>query len=276
MTVSATSSMEKVMTRLLSARGRVLRVALIDNLKTGRFSWADFEAVVTAKSLSGHELYQGEGNRPNLLVWILTVNAPGLSKDVAERTVTIRLTRPEFDPDWEATVRDYIEEHRTEIFADCQALIENTQSEGSDELDTHTRLSEWEQAILSKTETPKSCQTAIADRRKAFDEDDLEKDLVRDEIVKQLRLHGHSLPETRFVFISSQALAEWMSVALRERLNATCASRRLGRLAITELVERTRFKGRVSGWLWRGADYVGGPDSEPVEWDAETVSEFDD
>ena len=70
--------MDKLLTRLLSTAALDRRVALLDNVKTLRFSWADLEALITADVISGRALYVGEGRRPNTLVWLITLNRASL------------------------------------------------------------------------------------------------------------------------------------------------------------------------------------------------------
>ncbi len=82
---------DKLMTRLLSAAALDRRVALLDNVKTLRFSWADLEALITADVISGRALYVGEGRRLNTLLWIITLNQASLSRDMAQRVVPVRL-----------------------------------------------------------------------------------------------------------------------------------------------------------------------------------------
>ncbi len=85
---------DRLMTRLLSPAALDRRVVLLDNVKTLKFSWADLEALITSDIISGRRLYAGEGRRPNSLLWCITLNRAGLSKDLAQRVVIIRLRRP--------------------------------------------------------------------------------------------------------------------------------------------------------------------------------------
>jgi len=121
----------RMKTRLLSEGALGKRVALIDNIKTSKFSWGEFEGMVTAPVVSGHQLYVGENQRPNHLTWILTVNGAAVSQDIAQRTVVIKLSRPEYDPEWQPNIIEIINEHRWEIIADARRIIE--QEENNDE-----------------------------------------------------------------------------------------------------------------------------------------------
>lgn len=109
--------------RLLSTDARRLRLARIDNLKTHRFSWADLEGLITAPVISGHQMYRGEGRRPNTLTWSITLNGASLSKDMAQRCVIIKVDRPHYAPHWEEQVRDFVESHRWEIIGDIALIL---------------------------------------------------------------------------------------------------------------------------------------------------------
>src|SRR5262249_18372997 len=91
-------------TRLLSAEGIDKRTVLLDNLKTLRFSWAELEALVTTTTISGRRLYIGEGRRPNVLTWFVTINGVSLSKDMAHRSVIIKVKRPNYSATWQQDV----------------------------------------------------------------------------------------------------------------------------------------------------------------------------
>lgn len=125
LTFSSREDMKGIKTRLLSPNALQLRLALLDNLKTLRFSWADLEGLITSPVISGHRMYHGEGRRPNNLVWALTLNGATLSKDMAERCVIIKVKRPEYDPNWQPQVEDYIRTYRWEIINDIRLCLVN-------------------------------------------------------------------------------------------------------------------------------------------------------
>jgi hypothetical protein len=122
--VSAASKMDDVIKRLLSPDARHKRVVLLDNIKTRKLSWSELESLITIDNISGHRMYKGEGSRPNSLIWVMTMNGGSLSKDMAKRTVVIKLKRPEkFTPDWLAKVTAFIGEHRWRVAADAIAEL---------------------------------------------------------------------------------------------------------------------------------------------------------
>ena len=158
---------DKLMTRLLSSAALDRRIALLDNVKTLRLSWADLEAPITTDVISGRALYVGEGRRPNTLVWIITVNNASLSRDMAKRCVPIRLKRPTHMLSWESSTRELIDGRRWEIIGDLLAELRRE----APPLSNFKRWSTWEQAVLSRVENPAQCQALIAERQDAVDED---------------------------------------------------------------------------------------------------------
>ncbi|NQV26184.1 MAG: hypothetical protein HQ518_17655 [Rhodopirellula sp.] len=125
LSVSPKVKFEDTIKRFLSPEGLRYRVARIDNLKSLRFSWAELEECLTSQVISGHEMYRGEGRRPNTLIWALTVNSPGVSKDIAQRAVVVRMGRPQHRPGWENEVRRFVEANRWSIIADVKAELES-------------------------------------------------------------------------------------------------------------------------------------------------------
>src|SRR5690606_13036722 len=101
----------QIVTRLLTG-GNQLRLPRLDNVNSRHFSWAAFEGLLTASQISGRRLYAGDAQRPNLLTWILTMNNPSLSKDIAQRCQVTRLARPSNHGNWRRDVEAFIEQHR--------------------------------------------------------------------------------------------------------------------------------------------------------------------
>ena len=113
----------KLLERLLSSEGRRSRVVLLDNV-TGRLNNGDLAALITGASVSGRELYAGEGTRPNTLTYCLTLNAPSLDTDFATRTVEIRILRPRGGfGDWVEKVQAHLSEHRWGMIAHAIAKL---------------------------------------------------------------------------------------------------------------------------------------------------------
>lgn len=245
--VSANDDMASVKTRILSSAGRHKRVVRIDNLKVERLSWADLEGVVTSSWISGRELYQGEGRRRNTLVWILTVNGGATSKDMAQRLVPIRLSRPRaYSPDWDERFRTFLREHRWSIAADCRAIIERQSSP----LAIRSRWSSWEHAILSKVGDADAVQALILKRRAEIDADEDDKEEAIAIVEDRLTRAGHDADLCVF-FLPMSVLGVWLNEGRNTKEAFNKVSAYLKRLNHKQLQWSKRG---VRGFIWRGKD----------------------
>ena len=189
--------------RLLSPEGLTLRVGLIDNLKSLRFSSSDLEGLVTSEVISGRQMYTGEGRRPNTLQWVITSNQPALSKDLAQRSVIIRVTTPVYDPAWQKETAAYIAANRWQIVGDCLAELRaaGQLAEGH----RYTRWAEWEQQVLAKAPEAERLASEITMRQGQLDDDKDEAEEVADMIRELVRRKGFD-PDADVVLIPSQVL----------------------------------------------------------------------
>ena len=243
--VNATESIADIKTRLLSTESGRKRVAFLDNIKTLKFSWGDLEGLITAPEISGRALFVGDARRPNTLVWMLTLNGGSLSKDMAQRVVPIKLTRPKNDASWEENLRTFIRLHRWELIADIRALLEKPGAV----LHDASRQPAWERDVLTKTLDWGNTQTEINRRRHELDDDHSERAIVVEYLREQLQERGHA-PDDETVFIPSLTIAEWLSAVTRKNY-ATCnATTFLRGLSIPELEKSDRTEAR--GWIWKG------------------------
>jgi hypothetical protein len=257
--ISAREDYNKVKTRLLSPGALTQRIALLDNVKTLKFSWADLEGLITDDVISGHQMYQGEGRRPNTLTWFITLNNASLSKDMAQRCVIVHVRKPRYSATWTKQVRNYIDANRWAVVGDLLALLRGDKPK----LARYSRWGAWEQEVLACVPNPEECQAEIGRRQKEVDGDQEESDLIRDAFVRELQSRRHD-PATEVVFIANDDAAAIVNAALgdRDQRGTQSASRYLGTLAVRELrkVKRSDLGGR--GWLWRGQQ--AGSNGQPV------------
>jgi hypothetical protein len=244
--VDAKEDMAKIKTRLLSAEGRGKRVLLLDNIKSLKFSWAELEAAITSDVISGHQLYVGEGRRPNTFTWFLTINGASMSRDMAQRTAALKVRRADYSGDWESATAAYVEAHRWEIIGD---LIEVLKAPGA-QLARFSRWAAWEAGVLSRVGDPGEAQRTVAERQADMDEDENEAAVMREAFVEELRRRRHD-PDREAIRIPAAVVAEVVSAVTGEKYARNKASALLGTLAIPEL---RRLKGRTKGrgWEWRG------------------------
>src|SRR5262249_20169306 len=152
---------------LLSPEARGKRVLLIDNIKTLKFSWDALESLITAEVISGRQLYVGEGRLPNCFTVCLTLNGATLSKDMAQRTVIVKLGRPAYRATWREETSAYVEAHRWAILGDLVAALKAP----AGPLARYSRWGSWEALVLARLPEPADAQRVIAERQDAVDED---------------------------------------------------------------------------------------------------------
>lgn len=250
--VEAGQDMGQVKTRLLSPEARGRRVLLLDNLKTLKFSWAELEAFVTSDTISGKQNYVGEGRRPNVFTVALTINGASLSKDMALRSVIVKLARPRQSATWRERTVAFIEKNRWAILGDIVAELQRP----APALAHYCRWGAWEALVLARLSDPAALQALIQKRQADVDDDAAESDLVRGAIAEAL-VRGKFDPEGQAVLIPSQRLAVIVNDATGEKRPTNKVSAYLKTLAIPELRKSDRGGGR--GWVWTGPGAGAGP-----------------
>lgn len=244
---------DRVKTRLLSAEGLTKRGAILDNIKSLKFSWAELEGLITSPAVSGHRMFVGEASRPNTITWFITLNGPSLSSDMAQRVITIHVLRPVYTGTWEDDTRAFIEEHRSAIIADVIAALRCTPRP----LQTFMRWGSWENAILARLPNPQDAQRIIAERQAELDADSEEANTIEEFFADQLRRLDYDT-ERKEVHIPVDVAARWLNWATGETHKTTGASRTLRQMASEGKVTRilpNPSKANGRGFLWRG-EYV--------------------
>lgn len=148
--------------RILSPEGRTKCVILIDNLKDRAYSSQSLEGLITARQISGRQLYVGEASRPNHLTYIITVNSPGFSTDIAQRAVIIRLGRPDHSGTWLSETQRFIDDHRDQIIADMVGYLRRPRLK----LRLYSRWADWDDGVLSHFPNADTVQQTIILRRR--------------------------------------------------------------------------------------------------------------
>jgi putative DNA primase/helicase len=243
--------LERLKTRLLSPGARNQRVALLDNLKGKSYSNQDLEGLITSPRISGHQMYVGEGQRPNTILWAITSNETTLSRDLAARCVVFRVGLPAYSARWKADTQDYIEEHRWSICGDIVEELRRTVPA----IGPCTRWGEWEEGVLAHVPHPAACQGHILQGQKEIDSAQRLADLVREGIADLLTTQGHN-PDSCLVWMPSHYLSTIVARVRGKPVRVDHMSRFIGQLGINELEPQRRPDRR--GWLWTGPNSPAG------------------
>lgn len=239
---------DKDKTRLLSSEGASKRCARYDNIKAVRFSLSTLESLITSSSISGHRMYRGEGSRANYLTWFITMNDAELSRDLAQRCVTVSLGAPRRDGDWTLDINNYIEAHRSEIVADVAAFF----ARPINMVRNVNRWGSWVKDVLCRLDSPQDVFDLIQDREAKNDSDVIGADELNDYVSEKMRKLGYSYPDV--VHIPNRLFSRWVSDSIGNNSRAS-ASLKLARQffdsgLLTELEPNpSRANGR--GWIYR-------------------------
>lgn len=248
--LSQKEDVAQLKTRILSTEGLKKRLVVLDNVKSHRFSWSDLEALITAPEISGKKLYAGEGTRPNLFTYAITLNGVNLSRDLAHRAVIIKLSRPIYSGDWENETRAYIDANQSEILGDIAALLRT-----SGQPLQHTRWGPWEAAILCKVANPVGVQSLVKQRQIEVDADADEGSIIEDCFDAQLRALGYDTV-TQIIHIPNPVSSRWMTDATGEKVSVPTATRRIKQMSNEGMLRRLKINpchSRGRGALWVGA-----------------------
>jgi hypothetical protein len=204
--LEAGSDFEKFITRLLSNEEGHKRVVLVDNVKRLKFNWPALEDFITSSVITGHALYTGEAQRPNLMTTFIIMNGGSLSKDLAQRVIPIRFARPTYNANWDCNVRDFIEKHRSDIIS--EAIADLKRDPGS--LTADTRWTLWEHHVLNKCQHADECRKLIKDRTDLMDSEESDAYEFEQFIEKQLKDRTHDT-DTDTIKIPTAIMAHWYS-----------------------------------------------------------------
>jgi hypothetical protein len=254
--ISAGEDIATIKQRFLSPGGQEKRIALLDNVKSLRFSWAELEALITNPVISGKRMYVGEGQRPNVLTWLITLNGVSLAADMAQRSVIIKLASGDNTGPWEEDTKKFIAENHRELIGDIVAALRNERFP----LEKFTRWATWEKDILSRLPEPGEAQRLIAERQQIANYDRDEADTIEDFFAEQLmKLHYDS--RTAQVRIPIQVASRWLGWATGETMKTIGASRKLRQMIDEGQLQRlsvdtSRTHGRNFIWTGERADLL--------------------
>ncbi len=253
---------DRLVSRLLTPGEMGLRIVLMDNIKEGLDS-ALIEGLITAQRISGHRLYHGEASRPNTLTFLLTGNCLRLSRDLAERAFIIRMVKPTYRLNWEATLLNFVAVHRDLILADILAEL----CKPPCALSVGDRYADWACNVLGRCGGSEQVDAALTLNHERRDQCDQELDEAQllmtaidqhisrnqDKLISALQAAGDNsldgaAPEA--AFIASTDMTDIVNKALSERLSAKAVKARLTGHIEAGRLPRIKFRrtGRANGY----------------------------
>jgi hypothetical protein len=251
--ISPDEKLDEIKTRLLSPEALDLRVCLIDNLKTLKWSWAGYESLLTIDSINGKKMYHGDARRLNDLTYVVTLNGASLSEDLAQRSVPVRLARPDYNADWEDSVRNYVRDNLTGLLREIRHALTHP----NPDFKPAGRWARWERAVLGAVDDPARCQRVLAERRAAVNADQDDMARFRDHLADRLTDLGYD-PSCDYIIIPSATMRDWYNESEGEKHSSKKVTPAVRNLGIPELKYDKDLRPR--GWTWRGtADKGNGP-----------------
>jgi hypothetical protein len=250
--ISQSEDIAKIKTRLLSAAdpGKVPRIVRLDNVKTRRLSWAEIEALITTADVSGHGMYRGDSQKLNLYTLMLTVNGASLSKDLALRSVEIRLKRPVYRAGWLEEVRAFMSVHKTQIIGDAIWMLQSQGVELPQE--GTTRWGNWEKAILSRVVQPEKVRKLIVTRQTEMDDDKNESESFVEFLAERSASYGFGfVPEYNGVFrITQEQMHKLFNDFHATKIGRNVVAKRINAYGLACL-RQVGDKGRPKTWVFR-------------------------
>lgn len=201
-----------------------MRVVRMDNIKSSKFSSDAMESVITAPQVNGWRLNCGSRSVPNIFTYFLTFNDASLSKDMAKRSVVIRLDRPVYSSTWQGRLDRFLTLHSDELVADIGYLLlsEAIQTEPK------TRWTSWEVEVLHRASSNSEIADAVLAEQVVVDDDESLKeelvDLIEDKISEYWYVGAggkkiHFDAANGCFAIPPTVLAEWVAPYLGSNLS---------------------------------------------------------
>ncbi|WP_339686805.1 hypothetical protein [Gimesia maris] len=252
--VSPKEDSSQIKQRMLSAEATGKRIFAIDNLKSYKYSNSELEAMITLSEISGKRLYVGEATRPNTFCYFITVNGASLSKDLAQRCVIIKLSKPRYSLGWEDETHDYIEKNQAAIIADVIGFLRKD-VEQSEHISS--RWGPWYRDVLSRLPDPIEAHRLIRERQQITDVDQEETGIIEDYFRGKLADCRYSV-DTEKVFIPNTVATDWYNKATGEKNGTSKVSRILKQKISEECFSCLQVNSSGSygrGFLWVGQQW---------------------
>jgi hypothetical protein len=256
----------------------------------GKFGGAAIEAAVTSEFLTGHKMFVGTVKRPNDATFFVTFNLPEMSRDLAERSVLIKLGPPKAGDFVEWSV-DFVKENRLQLIADVLDLLRSPAQEIRNE--NRDRWSAWQRNVLARVPDcdPNALAASIIDRRPAADAEAEEASEIVMAISVYLKAESRGVGEMSEVSVAEivRVMEESGNWTVNENFSKSSNSRKcmsivrdklLGRAVLLPIEQetpsgkrpkkvrvddtgrptghRTGKQSMVYGWVWARAEEVCG------------------
>jgi len=255
---------EQIKQRLLSPESVTKRVVIIDNIRDNRINWSSLEALITSPVISGKKMYVGESQRHNTFLWILTLNGPGASSDLAQRSILIKVQKSEYAAGRVEELYEFIQEHRREILGDIGYCLSQPPFEVPVR---YSRWATWEREILGRVGSTHELRQKITTRQESIDYDREEAEIITERVEMEMRRWG---VWGRVVRVKRGTIIRLCQEATGLRMPNSSWGLHIKALRDKGLIPQLDFAPRDSAYryyIWRG----GGGDSKQGKGEGEIV-----
>lgn len=251
LTIDPKDNWEQVIKRLLGDAGLGIRCAVMDNV-VGKIANRSLEGLLTAKTIDGWRPYHGQFSRPNDLTYYVTSNTPRLTRDLADRSIVVKIGPPKHAFSFVDWAQKFVSEHRAMLLADIYARLRGPMLETVSR-PNRSRWQAWEDGVLARVAGADTLAQLAAERRGDVDDDSEDAAAFAEHIRSALTEHG--LTEGK-VLIGRQDLCDWLIA--RKAVEQGCSPKKLkaildrlrsSRGPLAALREHGRH-GRVRKWEW--------------------------
>lgn len=255
--LNATDPDNRIEGRLLSPNALAKRCVLVDNVRD-RIARAAVERLITADSVNGHRLYTGDAERPNTLTWFFTANSPDLSRDLASRSVVIRLGRPIYGSGFATKARVFVTHRRVALLRDCYQRLRGPAA-ATIEPQNRGRFAAWEDGVLTRLPAANALAELIRARSEAADQDEAEASDLAESFRVAIRARGWCPATDRVIFAQESFVAIVRSTFDDARIRSAKQARSrvrglLGRGELTCVLPNHPSKTHPRGPYWIGPE----------------------
>ncbi len=165
-------------------------------------------------------MYFGEGTRPNTFLWCITMNGAALSKDLAQRCVTIKLGKPVYGGSWREETNAFIEAQRWGNHCRYRCVLSATSRTAGEGF----TLGRVESAVLARLPEPNEAQAVILERQAEINVDDEEHATIEDYFAQQLERLGYDT-DNDTIHLPNDVACQWYRAATQSNAGPTLVTR---------------------------------------------------
>ena len=235
-----------------------IRIIRFDNVKSSRFSSAHIEAMITSHEITGHKMFHGSLNVLNNFTWVFTINSPNLSKDLAKRSVIIKLDRPTYDPHWHTNLNDFITDRREDLYQDIVGLLRLPEPALAKK---YIRFARWQSKVLGRLGADPRIVDLILARQEGADDDKALRDEIEavvDGYITEFRhTHGsfsdalYCNPDTENFLIHTSVMHQWIKDGVGYSQKVRTNVKLLERIRVPRMEAKVRKVNGDRFYCWR-------------------------